>query len=84
MGTFRPRIYLPSSLPDADIPYILAHEQAHISRLDPLWKLLGFFLLTLHWFNPLLWIGFILFCRDMEAACDEKLITRMGDQAKLP
>ncbi len=84
MGTLRPRIYLPSSIVEKDIPYILAHEQAHIRRLDPLWKQIGFLLLTLHWFNPMLWLAFILFCRDIESACDEKVITRMGDSAKVP
>lgn len=84
MGVLHPRIYLPSTIAQEDIPYILAHERAHIRRLDPLWKQIGFLLLTLHWFNPLLWLAFILFCRDIEGACDEKVIAGMGVQAKVP
>ena len=84
MGSVRPRIYVPSAIGDGELPYILAHEQAHIARLDPLWKLLGFWLLTIHWFNPLLWLAFLLFCRDMESACDEKVIAKLGDRAKVP
>ncbi len=84
LGTLHSKIYLPSHLNSEDRPYILAHEKAHIARLDPLWKTLGFLLLALHWFNPVLWIAFILFCRDIESACDERVIGDMGDCAKVP
>ncbi len=77
LGIFRPKIYLPSSLSETDTAYVIAHEQAHLKRWDHLWKPLGFALLTLHWFNPLVWIGYILLCRDIELACDEKVIDEM-------
>lgn len=83
-GLLRPRIYLPSSTYAADIPYILAHEQAHLKRKDHLWKPLGFLLLTVYWFNPLLWLAYILLCRDIEAACDEKVLKDMGEESKKP
>ena len=84
LGIFRPRIYLPSAMEQADIPYVLAHEQAHLQRKDHLWKPLGFLLLTVYWFNPLLWVAYILLCRDIEAACDEKVLENMGQEAKKP
>ena len=84
LGILKPRIYLPGHLAPGDLPYILAHEQAHIQRRDPWWKVLAALLLTLHWFNPILWAAFLLFCRDMESACDEKVIRSMGDPAKVP
>ena len=84
LGCFRPRIYFPSHLKKEDIPYILAHEKAHIRRLDPFLKSLGLLLLAIHWFNPVLWLAFILFCRDIESACDEKVIKDMGEGAKVP
>lgn len=74
LGILRPRIYLPSGLEAGMLPQILAHEQAHIRRLDHWWKPLGFLLLSIYWFNPLLWLGYILLCRDIESACDEKVI----------
>lgn len=83
-GLFRPRIYLPSNMAAQDIPYVLAHEQAHLKRRDHLWKPLGFLLLTIHWFNPLLWLAYILLCRDIEAACDEKVLKDMGEESKKP
>lgn len=83
-GLFRPRIYLPSNMVAQDIPYVLAHEQAHLKRKDHLWKPLGFLLLTIHWFNPLLWLAYILLCRDIEAACDEKVLKDMGEESKKP
>ena len=84
LGAFRPKIYLPSRMDALDKPYILAHEKAHIARLDPLWKALGFLLLALHWFNPILWAAFLLLCRDIESACDERVIRDMGEPAKVP
>ncbi len=83
-GLFRPRIYLPSNMAAEDIPYVLAHEQAHLKRKDHLWKPLGFLLLTIHWFNPLLWVAYILLCRDIETACDEKVLKDMGEGIKKP
>ena len=74
MGIFRPRIYLPFQLQERDMDHVIAHEQAHIRRLDHWWKPLGFFLLAIHWFNPLMWLACVLLCRDLELACDEKVI----------
>jgi beta-lactamase regulating signal transducer with metallopeptidase domain len=83
LGIFRPKIYLPSDLPDEQQYYVLAHENAHLMRRDHLWKPLGFLLLTLYWFNPLMWAAYILLCRDIERACDEKVISRMDPAGKL-
>lgn len=82
LGVIRPRIYLPSSMNEADRAFVIAHEQAHLRRLDHLWKPLGFLLLTVYWFNPLLWLGYILLCRDIELACDEKVIRQLGTDVK--
>lgn len=84
LGIFRPRIFLPSSMAASDIPYVVAHEQAHLKRKDHLWKPLGFLLLTIHWFNPLLWVAYILLCRDIETACDEKVLKTTGEEVKAP
>ena len=77
LGIFRPRIYLPSSMEPDDTPYVLAHERAHIARCDHWWKPFGYVLLAVYWFNPLLWLAYILLCRDIELACDEKVIRDM-------
>ena len=77
-GILRPQVFLPSSLSDADRSYVIAHEQAHLKRLDHVWKPLGFALLTVYWFNPLLWVAYIILCRDIELACDEKVIRDMN------
>jgi len=77
LGVFRPRIYLPSSLDGAAMVSVVAHEEAHLKRRDHWWKPLGFLLLTVYWFNPLLWVAYILLCRDIEAACDEKVVRDM-------
>ena len=82
LGVIRPRIYLPSSMSDSDRAFVIAHEQAHLRRLDHVWKPLGFLLLTVYWFNPLLWLGYILLCRDIELACDEKVIRQLGTDIK--
>ncbi len=84
LGLFRPKIYLPSSMPEGDRDYVIAHEQAHLKRRDHIWKPLGYLLLCIYWFQPLLWIGYILLCRDIELACDEKVIRSMGAEAKKP
>ena len=73
-GLIRPRIYIPSDLSAEARACVLAHERAHIARKDPLWKLLAYLLLCLHWFNPILWLSFVMLCRDMERACDERAI----------
>ena len=82
LGVIRPRIYLPSNVSEADAQHVIAHEMAHIKRRDHLWKPLGFLLLTIYWFNPVLWIAYILLCRDIELACDEKVIKDKGAQIK--
>ena len=74
LGVVRPRIYLPFRMDERDLKYIIAHEQAHIRRKDHWWKPLGFLLLTVHWFNPLMWLAYVLLCRDIELACDEEVI----------
>lgn len=73
----RPRIYLPSSMEEEQLGYVLAHEQAHLKRRDHWWKPLGFLLLSVYWFHPLVWAAYILLCRDIEIACDEKVIKDM-------
>ncbi len=82
LGFFRPIIYLPCCLAEADQEYVIAHEAAHIRRLDHIWKPLGFALLSLHWFNPLMWLAYVLLCRDIEAACDEKVIRQLGHDGR--
>ena len=84
LGIFRPRIYLPSDIALEDKPYVLAHEQAHLQRCDHWWKPLGFALLAVHWFNPLVWLAYILLCRDIELACDERVIRSLGETGKKP
>ena len=74
MGLLRPKIYLPFGLKDGARVHVIAHEKAHIARGDHWWKLLGYGVLILHWFNPLVWAGYILFCRDLELACDERAV----------
>ena len=77
LGFIKPRIYLPYAITDSDMANVIAHEQAHIQRKDHWWKPIGFLLLSIHWFNPVLWLAYILLCRDIEAACDEKVIKHM-------
>lgn len=77
-GVINPKIYLPSDCDKTEIPYILRHEKAHLKRLDHLWKPLGFIILAVYWFNPFMWLAYALFCRDMELACDEKVIADMN------
>ena len=74
LGFVRPRIYLPTSLSKEEAAFVLAHERTHIRRGDQIWKPLGFVLLAVYWFNPLFWLAYYLLCRDIEAACDEKVI----------
>ncbi len=82
LGIIRPKIYLPSHLDENDAAFVKAHEKAHIKRLDYIWKPLGYILLTIYWFNPLLWLGYILLCRDIEYACDEKVVREMSGEEK--
>lgn len=78
LGFVKPKIYLPSYLQEKDRYYVLAHEQAHLRRRDHWWKPLGFLLLAVYWFHPLCWLAYILLCRDIEMACDQKVIRDMG------
>ncbi len=77
LGFVKPKIYLPYAITDADMVNVIAHEKAHIHRKDHWWKPIGFILLSIHWFNPILWLAYAMLCRDIEAACDEKVIKRM-------
>lgn len=77
VGIVNPKIYLPFKVEQPCVDYIIAHEQAHIRRRDHWWKLLGFALLTLHWFNPLVWVAYALLCRDIEMACDKAVIRKL-------
>lgn len=78
LGVVNPKIYLPFHMGKQDEEYVIAHEKAHIRRRDHLWKPVGFLLLILHWFNPLMWFGYVLFCRDIELACDEKVVKELN------
>lgn len=82
LGIFRPRIYMPYHLSEAERDCVIAHEKAHIKRGDHLIKPLAFLLLTVYWFKPLLWIAYILLCKDIELACDEKVIAKMDTNAR--
>ena len=82
LGLIKPKIYLPFNMNEKDMEHVVAHEMAHIRRKDHLWKPLGFILLTLHWFNPLMWLGYVLLCRDIELACDEKVIKELDHDAR--
>lgn len=81
-GVLRPRIYLPSSLKEVQIKNVVAHEKAHIRRLDYLWKPLGYGLFTVYWSNLFCWLAYILFCRDIEMACDERVIKDWSAEQK--
>ncbi len=82
LGVFRPRIYIPSGLLPGHLEYVVAHEMAHLRRRDHWWKPFGFTLLTVYWFNPLMWLAYILLCRDIEQACDEKAVRDMDIKEK--
>ena len=82
LGIIKPKIYLPFNMNEQDMEHVIAHEQAHINRKDHWWKPLGFLILTLHWFNPLMWLGYVLLCRDIELACDEKVIKELNTEQK--
>lgn len=82
IGVFKPKIVLPSSIDAEQAKYVTAHEKAHLKRFDHLQKLLGYVLLTIHWFNPICWIAYKLFCADIELACDEKVIKEFDTDDK--
>ena len=80
LGIIKPKIYLPYTVSEKDIYYVIAHEKAHIKRKDHLIKPLAFLLLSVYWFNPLLWLAYILLCRDIELACDEKVVKQFAKE----
>ena len=80
IGIIKPKIYLPFQMDSQSIEYVVAHEESHIRRKDHWWKPFGFVLLALHWFNPLMWLGYILLCKDIELACDERVIKKMDNE----
>lgn len=82
LGIFKPTIYIPYSISGADLEYVISHEKAHISRKDYLWKPLGFLVLSVYWFNPAIWIAYIILCRDIESACDEKVISVLDEDSR--
>ena len=82
LGIIKPKIYLPFNMIEQDMEHVIAHEKAHLGRKDHLWKPLGFLILTLHWFNPMVWLGYILLCRDIELACDEKVVKELNNEQR--
>ncbi len=82
LGIIKPKIYLPFNMNEQDMEHVIAHENAHIRRKDHWWKPVGFLILTLHWFNPLMWLGYVLLCRDIELACDEKVVKEFDNEQK--
>lgn len=82
LGIIKPRIYLPFDIGKQSAEHVIAHERAHLRRKDHLWKPLGFLLLSVYWYNPLMWLGYILLCRDIESACDEKVIKALDCDAR--
>ena len=82
LGVFRPVIYIPYRLDEKALKYVIEHEKAHIQRRDYIWKPLGFLLLSVYWFHPLVWIGYVFLCKDIEAACDERVIREMDVEGR--
>ena len=82
LGILKPKIYLPFKTDDQNLEHIIAHEKAHIRRKDHWWKPFGFLLLAIHWFNPLMWMAYVLLCRDIELACDERVIKELGNEQR--
>lgn len=80
LGMIRPRIILPSTIQPEEAEHVISHEQAHLKRFDHFWKPLGFLLLSVYWFNPVLWIAYIFLCKDIELACDERVIRNMDTE----
>lgn len=81
-GIFKPRIYLPEGLEEEEKIYVLAHERVHIRRKDYLFKIAGFIALTIHWFNPVIWVSYYFMCKDMEMSCDERVVKELGKDRK--
>ena len=81
-GVVKPNIYLPMHMDEGTAAYVIAHEHAHLARRDHWWKVLGYLVLALHWFNPLVWVAYILFCRDIALACDEKVVKGLDGAAR--
>ena len=81
-GVVKPNIYLPMHMDEGTAAHVIAHEHAHLARRDHWWKVLGYLVLALHWFNPLVWLAYILFCRDIELACDEKVVKGLDGAAR--
>lgn len=81
-GVVKPNIYLPMHMDEGAAAYVIAHEHAHLARRDHWWKVLGYLVLALHWFNLLVWVAYILFCRDIELACDEKVVKGLDGAAR--
>ncbi len=82
LGILRPKIYIPSTLNEEQIEYVIAHEKAHLNRRDHWWKPVGFLLLCVYWFHLLIWVGYACLCKDIELACDEKVIDDLGEAGK--
>ena len=81
-GFIKPKIYIPTDISQNELPYILAHERVHIKRLDYLIKPFTFLVLSVHWFNPLMWFSFFLMSRDLEMSCDESVLKIFGDETR--
>ena len=81
-GVVKPNIYLPMHMDEGTAAHVIAHERAHLARRDHWWKVLGYLVLALHWFNPLVWVAYILFCRDIELACDERVVKGLDGAAR--
>ncbi len=82
LGIIKPKIYLSFDMSEQGMNHVIAHERAHIRRKDHWWKPIGFMLLTVHWFNPLMWLAYVLLCRDIELACDEKVIRELNNEQR--
>ena len=82
LGYIKPRIYIPFSISEEHLTYIIAHEKSHIAHYDHLAKLLGYVLLCVYWFNPFIWLAYLLYCKDLELACDERVIRTIGMEEK--
>ncbi|MBP3617741.1 MAG: hypothetical protein J6J38_06870 [Lachnospiraceae bacterium] len=81
-GTIKPRIYLPSGMEEKQMECVIAHERSHLKRKDHWWKTIAFFLLSVYWFHPLLWVSYLLFSRDIERACDERVVREMEPEER--
>ena len=83
LGVLNPVIYIPSGMDEKTLNHVIAHEEAHIKRKDHWWKPLGYFLLSVYWFNPIIWLAYVLLCRDIEMACDEKVVRELDNNDKV-